>query len=100
MLDGSGPATATPRSALDREAALLAAAGEKIQAIKLVRQQTGLDLARAKAYVEALQAGLDPGQMPMPVQMPPSPGSGGLSGFAILLAVGVLAAVAYWLLAR
>jgi hypothetical protein len=100
MLDGSGPAAAAPGGALDREAARLAAAGEKIQAIKLVRQQTGFDLTRAKAYVEALQAGLDPGQIPTPVQMPPSPGSGGVSGLAILLAAGVLVALAYWLLAR
>lgn len=39
---------------LDREAKMLVAAGRKIEAIKLVREQKNLGLAEAKDYVERL----------------------------------------------
>jgi hypothetical protein len=42
-------------SSLDREVDGLLQAGSKIEAIKLVRERTGLDLAEAKKYVERLQ---------------------------------------------
>jgi hypothetical protein len=48
-------ATAAPASALDADVAALLQAGQKIEAIKLVRERMGLDLAQAKAYVERLQ---------------------------------------------
>ena len=44
-----------PASALDAEVGTLLQAGHKIEAIKLVRERTGLDLAQAKHYVERLQ---------------------------------------------
>ena len=42
-------------SSLDPEVDGLLQAGNKIEAIKLVRERTGLDLAQAKKYVERLQ---------------------------------------------
>ena len=42
-------------SSLDREVESLLQTGNKIDAIKLVRERTGLDLAQAKKYVERLQ---------------------------------------------
>jgi len=98
MLDGSAAAMSQPRTnAMDAEVTSLVAAGRKIEAIKLVRQQTGYGLAQAKTYVEALEAGRDPRQTP-PV-MPPEPRStGGRLGILILVAIGAIAAIAYWLL--
>jgi hypothetical protein len=94
MLDGSSPAASVPRDrAMDAEAARLMATGEKIEAIRLVRQQTGYDLARAKAYVEALHAGLDPVQFS---QMPPRSRTVRLSGLAILVVIGAVVAIAMW----
>ena len=49
-----GPAGG-PSSSLDREVDALLQAGSKIEAIKLVRERSGLDLAQAKKYVERLQ---------------------------------------------
>jgi hypothetical protein len=46
--------TGGPASALDAEIDALLQAGQKIEAIKLVRERTGLDLAQAKNYVERL----------------------------------------------
>ena len=42
-------------SDLEREVDALLQAGSKIEAIKLVRERTGFDLAQAKKYVERLQ---------------------------------------------
>lgn len=42
-------------SSLDRELEGLLQAGNKIEAIKLVRERTGLGLAKAKKYVDRLQ---------------------------------------------
>jgi ribosomal protein L7/L12 len=44
-------------AASPRDVAGLLAAGKKIEAIKLARQQTGLGLKEAKDYVEALERG-------------------------------------------
>lgn len=46
--------TATALSGLDRYLHKLAAEGKKIEAIKLVRERTGLGLKEAKDYVEAI----------------------------------------------
>jgi outer membrane protein TolC len=53
-------AVAAAGAPFDEEARQLARAGRKIEAIKLVRQQTRVGLAEAKAYVEALEAGRAP----------------------------------------
>ncbi|WP_220183360.1 ribosomal protein L7/L12 [Sphaerisporangium album] len=52
--EGSAPANLDD---LGRQARLLAAQGKKIHAIKLVRGRTGLGLAEAKAYVDAVAEG-------------------------------------------
>jgi hypothetical protein len=44
-----------PSSSLDREVDGLLQAGSTIEAVKLVRERTGLDLAQAKQYVDRLQ---------------------------------------------
>jgi hypothetical protein len=46
----------TPDPALDAEVATLLRARRKIEAIKLVRQRTGIGLKEAKDRVDALQA--------------------------------------------
>ena len=52
---GVVPAPGAPASAPDpyAEARLLAASGKKINAIKLVREQTGMDLRDAKDLVDS-----------------------------------------------
>jgi ribosomal protein L7/L12 len=47
-------APAESSEAIDARARELLAAGEKIEAIKFIREQTGLDLKDAKDYVERL----------------------------------------------
>jgi hypothetical protein len=55
--DGMPPQSDTPSTgglAWETEARALAKAGRKIEAIKLVRERTGLDLKAAKEYFERL----------------------------------------------
>ena len=54
------PATSLGSDSVAEEARQRLLVEGKIDVIKFVRQRTGLDLVRAKAYVEALQAGQDP----------------------------------------
>lgn len=85
MLDGSAPRPPAPgQSAVDQEVLRIVAAGRKIEAIKFVREKTGLGLAEAKAYVDALEAGRDPRQMPV------TPRRSGCSPVVILILVAVL----------
>jgi hypothetical protein len=66
---------------LDQEVESLLEAGSKIEAIKIVRERTGLDLAQAKKYVERLQR---PGA-------PASPKYKSAIGcMVVLIAIGVL----------
>jgi hypothetical protein len=85
----------------DDEARRLAFTGQKIQAIKLVREQTGIGLAEAKAYVEALAAGSDPTaaaatRRASQQQQRPRPGK--IPIVAVFLLVLLAAAVAFALL--
>ena len=97
MLDGSAPAGRAPgQNVFDHEARRLASAGRKIEAIKFVREQTGLGLAEAKTYVEALEDGRDPGQAlaaPPPLLTRPRPRT---SGLMFLLVVAVAVAILVW----
>ncbi|MEV4245721.1 hypothetical protein AB0J63_20185 [Streptosporangium canum] len=61
----NGPRPHLDASQLHRQATALVTAGNAIAAIKLVREQTGLDLTNAKRYVDDLRAGRTP-------QPPPS----------------------------
>jgi hypothetical protein len=74
------------------EATRLLNAGEKIQAIKYVREKKGLELVRAKAYVEALGTGRDPDEAAQAV--PASSGTGCARVLFVLLLV--VAAFAWW----
>ncbi len=81
----------------DDEARRLSASGKKIQAIKLVPERTGIGLAEAKAYVEALDAGQvptvsSPGRFPTPTisAAPITPQSQARSGGVPILWVIVL----------
>lgn len=62
MLAAPGSTAAPPRAgdSLAEEARQRLLVEGKIAVIKFVRQRTGMELAKAKAYVEALQAGQDP----------------------------------------
>ena len=62
----------------------LIAAGRKIAAIKLIREETGLGLAEAKHLAEAI-AGHDVADVPPPPQMKEEGGIGGI--LAIVVAV-------------
>ena len=63
----------------------------KIAAIKYVREKKGLELVRAKAYVEALRAGRNPDEAAQSVR----PASGGcLAVVLFVLAAGAL--LAWW----
>jgi hypothetical protein len=85
------PADAHVRGVLNADALRVAQTEGKIAAIKFVRQKTGLGLAQAKDYVEALEAGRDPGPV---AALPPKTGCGtaaaivvALIGMAVLLRV-------------
>lgn len=66
---------------LDEEVRALLEAGSKIDAIKIVRERTGLDLAQAKNYVERLQP---PGAAPAPKY------KSAIGCMVVLIAIGVL----------
>jgi ribosomal protein L7/L12 len=65
----SMPATVPPPADPMHAASALLATGNKIEAIRLVREQTGLGLKEAKDYVEALEAGQIP-TVPVPPTAP------------------------------
>ncbi|HEX4568755.1 MAG TPA: ribosomal protein L7/L12 [Vicinamibacterales bacterium] len=68
----------------------LLAQGQKIEAIKLVRQQTGCGLKDAKDFVEAMERGQDP-PVPQPAAVRAS-GAGCISVFVVVLIVIILIA--------
>jgi hypothetical protein len=72
----------------------LLADGNKIEAIKLVRQQTGAGLRDAKDFVEALAAGQSP---PVPMPAPPSSSAGCMVVLALLIGLAATAAV-WWII--
>ena len=98
MLDGSSPIppSSRPGSAMDIQAKQLLGQGQKIDAIKLIRQQTGCGLAQAKAYAEALERGETPVQMPPAI---PAQQTGGCAG-VLALVVAIVVAVVLWLVLR
>jgi hypothetical protein len=65
----------------------------KIDVIKFVRQRKGMDLVRAKAYVEALQAGQDPNAAAAAVKGL-NPRYASVLFWIIMVVVGVL--IFYW----
>lgn len=73
------------------EATRILNAEGKIQAIKYVREKKGLELVRAKAYVEALGTGRNPDEAAHAV----SAASGGCARVLFVLLV-VVAAFAWW----
>ena len=69
------------------ETARVLNSGGKIEAIKFVREKTGVGLAQAKAYVEAIQSGRNPDEAARSV----APGSGAflqIVFWIVLVAVG------------
>ncbi len=67
----SRPTLPAPRGKLDGEIRQLLTQGQKIEAIKRVRQVTGWDLTKAKHYVEALSnaSPLEPPRQNRPVSL-------------------------------
>jgi Ribosomal protein L7/L12 C-terminal domain len=97
MLQGAqaGSRFASPQGAatLDEDARRLAFGGQKIQAIKLVRERTGVGLAEAKAYVEALVAGHNPAEAIATVPTRPRSTAIPLIGVVLLLIIAVTVAI-------
>jgi hypothetical protein len=87
----------TRQAPFDPEAKQLVASGQKIQAIKLVREKTGVGLAEAKAYVEALEAGRNPAAAAASVTTLPHAAAARSSGMGIstvlLIIIAILAAI-------
>ncbi len=95
MLTGAEPASNQHRwpttlapNADDQEAIRLTAAGQKIQAIKFIREKTGMGLAEAKAYVEALERGQNPAQAAHTAVTTRTSRSGCLTMALLLILVG------------
>jgi hypothetical protein len=80
--------------ALEARLIELVGQGHKIEAIKTLRQATGIGLKDAKDAVDQLQRSGTLG--PLPPAIPPGPRSGSNAGLWMFLIV--LAAVAWWIL--
>lgn len=87
------PADAPTRSALNADVLRILQAEGKIAAIKSLRQRTGLGLAQAKDYVEAIEAGRDPG----PVTATPAK-TGCATAVAAAVTIAIVAALLRFLL--
>jgi ribosomal protein L7/L12 len=72
VVRGPQPASWTPPAGSDPELAGLMRADQKIAAIKLVRERTGMGLKEAKDYVEALVAGQAVTPLPPAAAPPPA----------------------------
>lgn len=68
--------------------------GNKIEAIKIYRQGTGLGLKEAKEAVEELEASL---RAKFPDKFSARPKSGGCAGSAAVLCLGVIGIAWWWL---
>jgi hypothetical protein len=78
-------ATAATSSGLDSEVRQLLQSGQMIEAVKLVRERTGLGLKEAKDRVDAVAAGLPPGS-----DRRSRSGAGGCLGCLAVIVAGVL----------
>src|SRR5438067_947081 len=95
MLDGSTPIPIVPGKPdpADDEVERLLAAGEKIAAIKSVRQKKGVGLKEAKDYVDAIESRLNPQKLSA---APTTPRTGCAPLVLFLLAILAAAAMYYW----
>ena len=80
--------------AWQQDVRVLLSQGQKIQAIKLVRQQTASGLKDAKDFVEAMERGETP---PVPPPAPQAQPSVGCTVFAAILLAVVAALVTYFM---
>ncbi len=102
MLSGAAPVPASasrfPSAApFDADVKELTLHGKKIDAIKLVRERTGMGLAEAKSYVEALETGRNPAEAAAhgtPAATQPRSSRTALVIMALLFIVALLAAFA------
>ena len=78
----------TTEEELSPEVYQLLAAGRKIEAIKLIREETGLGLAEAKELADAL-SGHSAAQAPPPV-MKEEGGAGGLVAIVVAVLIAIL----------
>lgn len=90
----TGGAMPSPTSMNDgiwqQEVRGLIAQGQKIEAIKLVRQQTGSGLKDAKDFVEAMERGQNP---PVPAPAVKQPQSVGCAVLFVAILFGIAAAL-------
>jgi hypothetical protein len=100
MLTGGAvpPPTSTISDSMwQQEVRGLLAQQQKIEAIKLVRQQTGCGLKDAKDYVEAMERGQSP---PVPMPAVKQPQSVGCAVLFLAILCGIAAAVFTYFLRR
>lgn len=91
MLDGSAAVpSAPPDGAMNVQARQLLAQGQKIEAIKFIREQTHWGLAQAKAYADALERGESPVQMPPPLPAKQSGGCAGVVALILAIVIGLV----------
>ncbi len=107
MLNGAEPVSSQNRwpttfapNADDQEAIRLTTAGQKIQAIKFIREKTGMGLAEAKAYVEALERGQHPAQAAHTTAATRTSRSGCLTMVLLLILAGAGMFATFNMLAR
>lgn len=86
--------TESAREQLPTEAMLALQAGRKIEAIRIVREQTGLGLAESKDLVERAERRNEPGPGSLP---PGKEDSGVLRLLAVIVILGALAAAIFFL---
>jgi Ribosomal protein L7/L12 C-terminal domain len=98
LTGGAVPSSSTASGGLwQQEVRGLLAQGQKIAAIKLVRQQTGSGLKDAKDFVEALERGQNP-----PIPQPPvkQPQTVGCAVVFVAILLGLAAVLISYLLRR
>jgi len=88
LTSGDVASSATGAGIWQQQVRGLLADGQKIQAIKLVRQQTSCGLKDAKDFVEAMERGQSP-SVPQPAAKPPQT-TGCAVLFAVLLAIAAV----------
>jgi hypothetical protein len=93
MLTGAAPPSGVAAGRLQADVRSLLGQGQKIAAIKRVREETGTGLRDAKTYVEAIEAGLQP--LP-PAARPTGSPSGAPAVIWVAVLLALVGLVASW----
>jgi hypothetical protein len=88
LTSGASPASPAMNDGMwQHEVRGLLAQGQKISAIKLVRQQTGCGLKDAKDFVEAIERGQNP---PVPQPAPARTSGAGCAGVFVVVLIAII----------